>query len=710
MERMKKYTIFLIGVCGGALYWIIDVLVDVYYFNERSFVEQLFHPSLQEAWIRIFASCMIIGSGYVVARSQTEKKQTEEELDAAHMRIRDERVWSKGILDAVADGISIQGPDYRILYQNKAHRDFLGGHIGKLCYEAYEQRPSVCEHCPVALTFADGKVHTEERAAELGGEERHFEITSSPLFDASGKVVAGIESVREITRRVNADKLVRESEQRFRTLFEESKDVFYISTAEGRFLEINPAGVELFGYPSKEELLQVNIGKEIYANPLDRMRFAGLVNTTGYVKDYEVQMRRRTGEKLWVIITSTALRDPQGNVTGYRGVIRDVTEHKKLEQQLLQSQKMDAVGRLAGGIAHDFNNILTAIIGYGTLIRKQLLDNDRLRGFTDQVLESANRASRLTKSILAFSRKQLLKPAPVDLNAVISRVEKLLARLIGEDIVLKAVLHNTDLTVMADSLQLEQVLINLATNARDAMLNGGSLTIETSTEDLDEEHARAYNLSAPGTYAVVTVSDTGTGFDETTQARIFEPFFTTKEPGKGTGLGLSIVHGIVTQHGGHIMADSEPGAGTKFKIYLPRVPQGPGQEQAVPVETTPVGTETILLAEDDANVRGLVRKMLEQAGYVVFEAIDGETAVRVYREHSERIRLLLFDVVMPGKNGKEAYDEIKRSTPDIKALFISGYPVEVIHRKGILPETLDIVLKPFSEHELLHKIRTILDQ
>ena len=707
---MRKYSILLIGIGGGALYWFVDILVDVYFFGHETVAEQMLHPSLQEAWIRVFALCMIVGSGFAVEKASTRKKQTEEELMAARMQMRDDKIWSEGILDAVPDGISIQGPDYRVLYQNKAHRGMLGDQLGKFCYEAYEKRPSVCEGCPVTRTFADGGVHTEVRAAEIGETPRFFEITASPLFDASGRIIAGIEAVREVTARIKTEWSLRDSEVRFRTLFDESKDVFYISTTEGRFLDINPAGVELFGYASKEELLDVNIGRELYAYPQDRKRFCDLVDATGYTKDYEVLMKRKNGEKLWVLITSTALRDHRGIVTGFRGVIRDVTEHKKLEQQLLQSQKMEAVGLLAGGIAHDFNNILTAIIGYGNLLKKHLQNDDRLRGYANLVLESADRAARLTQSILAFSRKQVLKPEPVDLNAIIGRVEKLLARIIGEDIVLKAVLHGADMTVMADSIQIEQVLINLATNARDAMPNGGSLVIETALERLDEEHARAYGLRGRGNHAVITVEDTGGGFDEETQARIFEPFFTTKESGKGTGLGLSIVHGIISQHGGHIMVDSEPGGGTKFKIYLPLVQPRSEEAHAAAVSAPPGGTEGILLAEDDGTVRSLVRAILEEAGYTVFEASNGQDAVRVYRENHDRIRLLLLDVVMPGKNGKETYEEIRRLRPDARALFISGYTADIIHRKGILDATLDFIHKPLSVDELLRKVRTILDR
>ncbi len=707
---MHKYFPAIAGICAGAFYWLTDVLVDIFFFGHGTLTDQILHPTIHEVWVRAFALCMTAGSGFVVSFMATRRRQIEEELADIRNRMQDDHVLSEGILDAVADGVSIQGPGYRVLYQNRAHRAVLGDQVGKFCYEAYEKKPSVCADCPLALTFADGGVHTEVRTASIGGVTRYFEITSSPLADTRGKIIAGIEAVREITARMKAELLLRESEQKFRTLFEESKDVFYISTLEGKFLDINPAGVDLFGYASKEELLQADIGRDLYVNPQDRKRFVDFVHRTSHAKDYEVQMKRKNGDKLLVIITSTALRDQRGVVTGFRGVIRDVTEHKKLQQQLLQSQKMEAIGLLAGGIAHDFNNILTAISGYGNLLKKSVNGDGCAQEYLEQILEAASRASRLTHSILAFSRKQILKPEPVDLNEIIGRVEKFLVYLIGEDIVLKAVLHGADMTIMADSVQIEQVLINLATNARDAMPSGGSLMIETSVERLDEEHALAYGLRGPGGFAVVTVTDTGQGFDEETQERIFEPFFTTKEAGKGTGLGLSIVHGIIRQHGGHIMVESAAGKGSKFKIYLPLVQTKPGRGHAAKSEPAPGGTATILIAEDDGTVRGLLRRMLEDAGYRILEASTGEDAVRAYYRDPDCIHLLILDVVMPDRNGKDVYDEIRGVRPNIKALFISGYTADIIHKKGIFDPALDFLRKPLSEEELLRKVHAILSR
>ena len=622
---MRKYSIILIGVAIGVLFWIIDSFLDAILFNDNGFLAELWSPTTHEILMRLFAALILAGFSVVIQKAGTIKRQVE-------TRANHERALSEAILDAVGDAVSIQDLEYRVIYQNKAHRDLMGDHLGKFCYEAYEGNPATCSNCPVSKSFADGQVHREERANPIAGVLRYFEITTSPQFNAEGKIVAGIEVVREITARKQAETEIRETADKFRTLFEESKDAFYISTIEGKFLDINPAGVELFGYSSKEEMLGVDIGRDIYTNKQDRKRFMDVVDQTSYAKDYELEMKRKNGEKLRVIITSTALRDDQGKVWGFRGVIRDVTGQKKLEHQLLQSQKMEAIGLLAGGIAHDFNNILTAIIGYGNMLLKHVKDDEKQRGYAAQVLEAADRASRLTKSILAFSRKQVLNPEPIDLNATIGRVEKFLARLIGEDIALKAVLQGADMTVMADSVQLEQVLINLATNARDAMPNGGSLVIETMVELLDEERAHTYGVKHAGRYAVIVVSDTGVGLDEETKERIFEPFFTTKDPGKGTGLGLSIVYGIINQHGGHVLAESEPRKGTTFRIFLPLIKQkseGRHEETAASVMG---GSETVLLAEDDAIVRSLAKHILEEAGYGVVEAASGDEAVAAFCE------------------------------------------------------------------------------
>ncbi len=385
-------------------------------------------------------------------------------------------------------------------------------------------------------------------------------------------------------------------------------------------------------------------------------------------------------------------------------------EKEKLHDQLLQAQKMEAVGQLSGGIAHDFNNILTAIIGYGNLLKMEIEKDSTLSTYMKYILDSAERAAKLTQDLLAFSRKQMISPKPINVNEVIKGVEKILLRLIGADIELSTHLSDKDLIVMADSTQMEHVLMNLATNARDAMPEGGNLLISSDFTEIDERFINMYGYGEKGKYAVITVSDTGVGIDEQTKDKIFEPFFTTKEVGKGTGLGLAMVYGIVKQHDGFINVYSEPGKGTTFKIYLPLIHAEITDTKEIELPISKGGTETILVAEDDAMVRKFMREVLEGAGYTVIEAKDGEDAIDVFIENKDRIQLLILDVIMPKKNGKEVYETLKESNPYIKALFISGYSADILHKKGIISEGPEVILKPISSDNLLRKIRDLLDK
>jgi CheY-like chemotaxis protein len=371
---------------------------------------------------------------------------------------------------------------------------------------------------------------------------------------------------------------------------------------------------------------------------------------------------------------------------------------------------MEAIGQLAGGVAHDFNNILTAIIGYGNLIRMKLPPQDTLRPYVEQILASSERAAQLTHSLLAFSRKHAVDLKLVSLNGIIQRVEKLLVRLIGEDISLKSSLVPGEITVMADSVQLEHVLMNLATNARDAMTDGGHVSIETSIYEMNEEFIKAHAYGEPGRYALVRFSDTGTGMDEALRKKIFDPFFTTKEAGKGTGLGLAMVYGIIKQHKGYITVTSQPGRGTTFNIYLPLIALSVPETKQAPVIVVPRGGETVLLAEDDNQVRSLTRTVLEDFGYQVIEAEDGDEAVRKFREHGDKVDLLVLDIVMPKKNGKEAYLAISDLRPGIKAIFTSGYTADIIQSKGILDTGMEFILKPISPTLFLQKVREVLDR
>jgi signal transduction histidine kinase/ActR/RegA family two-component response regulator len=427
------------------------------------------------------------------------------------------------------------------------------------------------------------------------------------------------------------------------------------------------------------------------------------------VSAYEVELLAKDGKRIAVEVnTKLILQD--GVPVGVQGIARDVTKRKQLEEQLRQSQKMEAIGQLAGGVAHDFNNLLTAINGYSSLALQRVEDGHPVKPYLEEVKKAGDRAANLTRQLLAFGRKQILQPVPLNLNAVVSDMNKMLRRLIGEDIELTAKLDPDLGRVMADPGQIEQVLVNLIVNARDAMPQGGNLIIETTNVEIDSGYVSGQVGVQTGSYVKLAVSDTGVGMDEETRNRIFEPFFTTKEKGKGTGLGLSTVYGIVKQSGGNIWVYSGAGKGTTFKVYLPRAKSIARVNKEKVEEATPRGgSETVLLVEDEEVVRGLARRILEQAGYSVVEASKADEAIRFCEEHGNEVDLLLTDVVMPEMSGKELADRLKTQRPDLKMLFMSGYTDEAIVHHGVLDSSVEFIQKPFTPAGLIEKVRDVLD-
>jgi signal transduction histidine kinase len=405
---------------------------------------------------------------------------------------------------------------------------------------------------------------------------------------------------------------------------------------------------------------------------------------------------------------ASPLFDRTGKVVGAIESMRDITEVKRLEAQLRQAQKMESVGTLAGGIAHDFNNILTTLIGYATITQMKMGKNNPLRSHVDQILSASQKAADLTRSLLTFSREQPVSLIPLDINNTIKAAKKLLKRLLTEDIELRTSLTKDDTVVMADKSQMDQILFNLVTNARDAMPKGGMLTIQTGITAMDKEFTRIHGFGEPGRYVLISVSDTGTGMDEATRDKIFDPFFTTKETGKGTGLGLTTVYGIIKQHNGHITVYSEPKQGTTFRIYLPAADTRAGREtNTEPFVST--GNETILIAEDNEGVRHVMREALQEYGYKTIEAIDGEDAINKFKQHQD-IDLIIIDSVMPKKNGCEVYGEIRKINSHIKVLFTSGHTKDIVLNKGIEDGEFDFIAKPLLFNEFLQKVREVLDR
>ena len=508
--------------------------------------------------------------------------------------------------------------------------------------------------------------------------------------------------------RRRAQEAIRESEERYRLLFERNLAGVYRMTLVGRILECNDALARIFGYGSQEELVDRDMAV-LYPDNRQRRAFFDALLRQRNLSSYELRGERKDGGAAWTFQSAALLADEQAGEVIVEGTVVDVTERRKLEDQLRQSQKMEAIGQLAGGIAHDFNNLLTTVLGYSDMALSQLSPHDPIREDIAEIRRAGERASDLTRQLLAFSRKQVFEPRVLDLNALLADSSRMLARLIGEHIRFVTKLDPGLGNVRADPGQLEQVIVNLAVNARDAMADGGTLTVRTENADVDAASSRRHFGIAPGRYVAMVVSDTGVGIDAETQKRIFEPFFTTKETPRGTGLGLATVYGIVSQSGGHIFVDSAPGRGATFAVYLPRV-----EEPAAPSGTAPAGalhrgSETILLVEDEDAVRGLTRRCLEATGYTVLQASSAEEALEIASRFDGRLDLLLTDVIMPGVSGPELSARLLERRPGTRVLYVSGYTDAAMASHVALDAGASFLPKPFTPETLARKVREILD-
>ncbi|MBZ5542916.1 MAG: response regulator [Acidobacteriia bacterium] len=509
-----------------------------------------------------------------------------------------------------------------------------------------------------------------------------------------------------------AHKRAEEALVRLHQAVDASGEVVFMTDREGIITLINPEFTRLYGYTQDEVVGKVT-PRILKSGTMQPEEYADFWRTIleKRVAHSEIANQTKDGKLVTVESSANPILDERGNITGFLAIQRDVTARKQLEDQLRQAQKMEAIGRLAGGVAHDFNNLLTIIAGYGQLILEQLPEKDASRLHVMEVLKAAERATSLTRQLLAFGRRQVLAPRVLDLNAVIADTEKMLRRLIGEDVELVAIPGRDLGHVKADPGQIEQVILNLAVNARDAMPGGGRLTIETSDVVLDEVYADQHVSVRPGLYVMLAVSDTGCGMSPETQAHLFEPFFTTKEKGKGTGLGLATVYGIVKQSGGYIWVYSELGQGTTFKVYLPKILEPVEARQMLPTESASAGgSETILLVEDDSSVRSLVHAVLEPRGYKLLVARDGNDALFLCEQHKGPINLLLTDVVMPGMSGRELAERLSPLHREMKVLYMSGYADNAIVHHGVLDANVRFVQKPFSPPALAKRVRLVLDE
>ena len=503
------------------------------------------------------------------------------------------------------------------------------------------------------------------------------------------------------------EEALRRSEVRYRSLVQSAVYGIYRASREGKFLDVNPALVAMLGYGSAEEVLELDPQRDVCRHPEEQSRLMEEFKAKSRLDNFEMEWKRKDENIITVRLSGRVVSSTKDSEEFLEVIAEDVTEKRVLEDQFRQAQKMEAVGRLAGGVAHDFNNLLMVISGYTEVMLENLDRQTGLYSKAEAIQQAAERATTLTRQLLAFSRKQLLELKVVDVNTIIRDMERLLTPLIGETIELVTRLDSSLGRTRADAGQLEQVLMNLVVNAKDAMPDGGKITIQTSNMELDSSHRREHTYIQPGPYVMLSVSDTGCGMDKETQARIFEPFFTTKEKGKGTGLGLSTVYGIVKQSGGYIFAQSEVGQGTTLRIFLPRVAD---KAEIVATARHPReetrGSETVLLVEDEESVRQLVRETLESRGYTVLEAEDGEKALAIAGQ-KDGLQLMITDVVMPGINGQELAKEIAKSHPKTKVLFLSGYAEDTIRQDALEPGTA-FLQKPFTLQTLLKKVREVL--
>jgi len=641
-----------------------------------------------------------------------QRKRVEEELRAAEERMR-------SIVDHVIDGIITIDERGTIESCNPAAERIFGYSAS----EIHGQNVKVLMPPPyhgehdgyLANYLRSGEAKIIGIGREVVGLRKDgstfpMELAVSTFYLGRSRRFTGM--VRDISERKQAEAALQKNEERFQELTTHIRNVLWmIDTRESKILYVSPAYETIWGR-SCQSLLDNPQSYMEGIHPLDlemMTRENAAMLKTGYI-DAECRVLRPDETVRWVWIRGYPVMD-QGQIVRLVGVIEDITERKSLESQFQQAQKMEVVGHLAGGVAHDFNNLLAVILGCCQFLEQdETLIGDG-RDLVEDIYKAASRAATLTKQLLAFSRQQILHPKVLNLNEVVTEAVTMLDRLIGEDIKVTTNLNAGLWPVKVDAGQMTQVIMNLALNARDAMPEGGKLTIETANGELDESYAQAHQDVKPGLYVVLSISDTGCGMDEKTKARMFEPFFTTKDTGKGTGLGLATVFGIVKQSAGHINAYSEPGKGTTFKVYLPiDVTSAAANTNKKPQTLLPRGTETVMIVEDEEMMRNLTCRILESQGYTVLQAANGKEALQSYDRHQGQIHLVLTDVVMPELGGRQLYDRLRAAQHDLKVLFMSGYTDDAVIRHGVLEAETDFIEKPFTYAALANKVRAVLDR
>ncbi|MEW6719824.1 MAG: PAS domain S-box protein [Thermodesulfobacteriota bacterium] len=627
----------------------------------------------------------------------------------AEEALAEEAAWRRILMEQSRDGIVVLDDQGGVYEANRMFAEMLGyspEEVRRLHVWDWDHQFTRDQLAGMLQGIDETGDHFETLHRRKDGTLLDVEISTNAAVCGGRKLIFCV--CRDISERRRAEASLRESEARLRAIFDSAQEAIYLKDADLRYTHCNRAMMRMFGLSRDEIVGRTDADlwtKEAagWIQEVDRKVLSGRPYMGAHT-------RMLNGVPATFHTSKSPVCDASGRVVGLCGVSRDITEEVRMREQMRQSQKVEAVGRLAGGVAHDLNNMLSPILGYAEILMQDLGANDARREAVNEILRAGFRARDLVRQLLAFSRKQTLEFKPVDINRTIRGFEKLLRRSVREDTVMEIVLSPDLPTVSADAGQIEQILLNLVVNAADAMPNGGRLTIETAMERTDDSRPAARPYMKPGRYVLLTVRDTGCGMDKETLDRIFEPFFSTKGE-HGTGLGLATVYGIVKQHDGYIWAESEPNGGATFRICLP-VAGGEAPAEAPPAENPPgtEGMETILLVEDNEQVRRLAQAILGRQGYVILAAENSEEALRALASHAGRVDLLLTDVVMPGMNGKELYGKAVEIRPDLKVLFMSGYTNDVIARRGVLEEGVRFVQKPFTVQSLAAKVREVLAQ
>jgi PAS domain S-box-containing protein len=623
-----------------------------------------------------------------------------------HKRSENELLRKEAAIAASLNGIAIADLAGKLTYVNRAFLNMWG-------YDAEAQvlgrsaisfwgAPEAAGQVIIAIQ-ATGAWSGELSAVRTDGSERTFQVNASLFSDESGMPIGMVASFLDSTERKQSEDALRLRDKVIST----SLNGITITDPIGRIVYVNPSFLRIYGYETEADI----IGKSTidFIEAATARQFVREIQAQGFWQG-ELVVRRKDGTTIDALVAANTVFDANGTVINLVSSIIDISEAKRLQAQFLQAQKMESVGRLAGGVAHDFNNLLTVMKGYLELALMPAHIDDLLRHDLVQVNNAVDSASSLTQQMLAFSRQQIIAPQVMNLNTVVVRTQKILQRLLGEDIELRAILSEDISNVLFDPNQSEQIIINLAVNARDAMPNGGKLTIETAMVRLEEAYTHTHMKVQPGEYVMIAISDTGLGMSADVKSHLFEPFFTTKEQGKGTGLGLAMVYGAISQNGGRIEVYSELGEGTTFKIYLPQAEQGDVVARIEQSQVLPHGTQTIILVEDDEDVRQLATRLLERQGYLVYAFPDGMAAVNAVIGMQMPLHLLITDVIMPGMNGRVLADRIKALRPTIKVLYTSGYTANVIVHHGVLKEGIEFLPKPYSIRALAQRVREVLDK